>query len=111
MDWLRRDKLFSPNTDCAWSKSHAQVPIIDKSPIDSLNNLYRIYYTTRNVKGESLPSYIHVKLRNKVTVEYIHNKPICMLGKIGYFDDSGVMAFLYRMECKFKNFLQISDWP
>ena len=92
MEWLRKDRLFMPNTNCAWSRSHAQVPIIDKSPVDSLNDIYRIYYNSRNKNGETLPSYIHIKLSNDVTVEYIHDKPISRLGKIGCFDDSGVMA-------------------
>ena len=92
MEWLRKDKLFSQNSEWNWSKSHAQVPIIDTSPVDANEDIFRIYYNTRNRNGETLPSYIHVKLTEDITINYIHNKPISMLGEVGYFDDSGVMA-------------------
>jgi len=68
-------------------QTHAQVPIVDKLDEDKL----RIYFGTRDRKNKTLTTYIEVEADNPKNVLYVHNKPILQLGRLGCFDDSGVM--------------------
>src|SRR6266404_1319215 len=79
--------IFSVAGKYPWSQTHAQIPSPDVLP----NGRIRIYYSTRDSLNRSLTSFIEVDARNPQKVLYVHDKPILDFGKLGCFDDCGVM--------------------
>ncbi len=66
---------------------HSQVPVVD-----TVNDGYwRVYYSTRNINGKSVPFYFDVDSTNPTKVISKSNKAILQLGEPGYFDWAGVM--------------------
>ncbi len=87
MKWVKRGLVFKPSNNYDWMQTHAQFPIVDKISDDRL----RIYFGTRDRKNRTLTTYIEVEADNPKNVLYLHDKPILPLGRLGCFDDSGVM--------------------
>lgn len=79
--------IFKPENNYDWMQTHAQVPIVDKIDAERL----RIYFGTRDKYNHTLTTYIEVEVDNPQNILYIHNQPLLSLGKLGSFDDSGVM--------------------
>ncbi|MBD1396949.1 hypothetical protein H9Q13_07215 [Pontibacter sp. JH31] len=85
--WEKKGVLFNTDNNYEWMVSHACVPTALVLP----DNRIRIYFAPRNNKGQSIPTYIEVSGENPSEVLYVHDKPILPLGKIGTFDDGGIM--------------------
>lgn len=85
--WSKRGLIFQVSNYNEWMISHACVPTTLVLP----NNRFRIYFAPRNVKGQSIPTFIEVNADNPSEVLYVHEKPIINLGKLGTFDDGGIM--------------------
>lgn len=88
MPWIKQGKIFENQKNAYWNQTHAQAPIIDSSD----DKIWRIYYNTRDLQHRTRPSYVEVEAGNPKNILYIHNKPILELGKLGSFDDCGVMS-------------------
>ncbi len=88
MKWQKKGLIFAPTGEYSWSQTHAQVPVVDYIKND---NLIRVYFATRNQNNQSVISYIEVDPKNPNNILYVHSKPILSLGRVGTFDDSGVM--------------------
>lgn len=91
MKWIKKGLIFRPDGEFDWMNTYAQVP----TPI-VLKDRIRIYFTTRGlpeVNGSfiSNTSFIDVALDKPKTVLYVHNKPVIELGKLGTFDEFGIM--------------------
>lgn len=84
--WIKKGLVFNVEGNYEWNKTHAQVPVADV-----LGNCIRIYYATRNTEGKSNISYIEVEKDNPNKIIYEHDKPLLDFGKLGSFDDSGMM--------------------
>jgi hypothetical protein len=87
MLWEKLGCIFMPDKRYAWSQTHAQVPTIDSLP----DKIWRIYYCSRDASNKSRISYFEVEAGNPTFVLYRHDAPILELGKLGTFDDSGMM--------------------
>lgn len=87
MAWIKEGLIYLPTGNYPWNKSHAQVPTVDI--VD--DKIWRIYFGTRDEKNRTFTSFIEVEAGNPKNILYEHNKPILPLGKIGTFDDCGVM--------------------
>lgn len=88
MKWSKQGHIFVPNKELEWSISHAQVPVAD---LDEAQKIITIYFSTRNNKNQSLPSYIIVEADNPRNILEVGKTPILGLGELGTFDDCGVM--------------------
>lgn len=86
MEWTKHGLIFVPDGQQVWNLSHAAVPTVD-----ILDHCWRIYYASRDRDNRSYTSFIDVEIGNPKKVLYIHEQPILPLGKLGTFDDSGVM--------------------
>lgn len=76
--WERGENIFSDH--------HAQLPVVD----DSDQEFYKIYYSTRDDQGRSIPMVIEVS--KKDFKNYTPPKRIGLdLGKPGFFDHYGIM--------------------
>lgn len=84
--WIKKGLIYNVNGTFDWNKTHAQVPVVDV-----LEDRLRIYYATRNDEGKSNMSYIEVDKENPDEIIYKHDKPLLSFGKLGSFDDSGMM--------------------
>lgn len=86
--WNKKGLIYVPDQSLEWSQTHAQVPVVDHVPE---LNILKIYFSTRDSNNRTLPGYIVVDADNPKKILDISKSPILGLGKLGAFDDSGVM--------------------
>ena len=85
--WNKLGVIFNVDNRNDWMISHACVPtaiLINPTTV-------RIFYSPRNKKGKSIPTYFDVEASKPSKIKYIHTKPILDLGELGTFDDDGIM--------------------
>ncbi|HZS06228.1 MAG TPA: hypothetical protein VFD58_15410 [Blastocatellia bacterium] len=109
MVWTRQGLIYRPGGRHWWGKSHAALPVVDK--VD--DQIWRIYYAARDEAGRSHISYIEVEAGHPGNILYEHPEPVLSSGKIGTFDDCGVMPswiinvgeskYLYYIGCMVRN--------
>ncbi|MDB5284022.1 MAG: hypothetical protein JWO06_3097 [Bacteroidota bacterium] len=87
MRWIKKGLIYTPNARYDWNKTHAQVPVVDM--LD--DKVWRIYYSSRNALGQSNCSFIEVEAGNPTKIFYEHPESILPFGKLGTFDDCGIM--------------------
>lgn len=87
MMWYKKGLIFKTDHNQSWMVSHACVP----TAFILSNNRIRIYFAPRNENGQSIPTFIEVNASNPSELLYVHDKPIMQLGKLGTFDDGGIM--------------------
>lgn len=88
MKWEKKGLIFNPKENSSsWINNYAALPVCDLVSQD----LLRIYFSTRDEKGRSLPTFIEVSPENPKNILNIHSKPILYLGDQGTFDDNGIM--------------------
>lgn len=87
MKWIKKGLIFSVDNNAIWMKTHAQVPTVD----DIGNGRLRIFFSTRNADNISHIGFLEIDTKNPKQVLYVHDKPVLTPGKIGTFDDCGIM--------------------
>ena len=87
MKWIKKGLIFKPDNNYEWMVSHASIPIAD--PVN--DEVLRIYFGTRDKQGRSFPTYLEVLADDPRHIRYVHDRPILSLGKLGTFDDNGIM--------------------
>lgn len=87
-NWVKLGRIFNPQGESLWMNSHASVPIAEHLEDD----LFKIYFSTRNEKNESAIGFVVVNLMRPNTILELSKEPILSKGELGLFDDSGVMA-------------------
>lgn len=88
MKWRKMGRVFCPDGSLGWSVGYAQVPVpvyLEK------DGIVRVFFSTRNSVGQSLPGCVDLDANNLFNVLKIYEKPILDLGGAGTFDDCGVM--------------------
>lgn len=85
-------------------KSHAQVP----TPLVGAG-LIRVYFSSRPDRNVSLTTFVDLDLENPTRILRLNPNPILELGKLGTFDEHGIMP-----SCAVRNgskvFLYYSGW-
>ena len=103
--WEKKGLIF--NIEKFRQESHnsnASIPFAVK--IES--NRFKIFYSSRNINGKSLPYYIGASIQNgTITILGKPVGPILNLGELGSFDDSGVMpsSFVKTEDALFMNYI------
>lgn len=87
MKWVKKGLIYNTTGEIEWSRSHAQVPKADVVDDATL----RIYYGTRDEENRTRTSYIEVSTVDPKKILYVHKNYILKLGRIGSFDDCGIM--------------------
>lgn len=87
MGWVKRGVIFHVDGQQPWMAHHACVPVPDLLAEDRL----RIYFGPRDERGRTRVGYIEVDPAQPSRVHYLHDRPALDLGRLGTFDDSGVM--------------------
>lgn len=85
--------------------SHSSVPTLDHIK----NNIYRVYFSTRDSKNRSHIGFVEVDFENPKKILKISKTPILIPGELGTFDDNGVMATSI-VNYKNKKFLYYVGW-
>lgn len=78
MTWIKKGII--------WNKHHSQLPVVDV-----LGGIYKIYYSTRDEQGRSIPMWFQVDRTNPSKTLNHSVEPILLLGKPGSFDSHGIM--------------------
>lgn len=87
MTWNKKGLIFNVTGEHDWNKSHAQCPVVDVMNDD----VWRIYYATRNAQCQSQISYIEVEAGHPEHILYEHKHYLFEFGALGTFDDCGLM--------------------
>jgi len=85
--WAKKGLVYKPTGQHWWSRTHASVPTVDATD----QKIWRIYFGTRDDMNRNRISYIDVEAGNPLNVLYEHKDPVLDLGRLGAFDDCGVM--------------------
>lgn len=88
MKWRKLGNIFCPKGDSEWMKTHAAVPFSEHLDGD----LFRVYFTSRDVKQQSHTAYIDIDILNPFDILSVSTAPVLTPGSLGEFDDSGSMA-------------------
>ena len=88
MKWNKKGLISDPKSNNSdWINHYAALPVAHL-----LNNeKLRIYFSTRDSKGRSVPTYLDTNPEKPKDIQYIHNKSILDFGPQGSFDDNGIM--------------------
>jgi hypothetical protein len=91
--WVKKGQVLS---EC-WLKnngfSHAQCPFV----LEKLDGKFQVYFSSRDIDGRSLPFSKTLSFDSQTKCQGVNKVPLLQLGKLGTFDDSGVMpAWLVR---------------
>jgi hypothetical protein len=86
MAWKTYGRIFNPAVHAPWVYSHAQVPTALV-----MGDRVRVFYAGRNASGTSFITYADFDKADPTKIRHVHDKPIMALGKIGTFDDEGMM--------------------
>ena len=87
--WEKKNILFRVDDyQNEFIKSHASIPFA----YHVKENIFRIYFSSRNENGKSLPYYIESEICNGI-IKLVGDVagPLLELGNLGSFDDSGIM--------------------
>jgi hypothetical protein len=87
MNWVKKGLVYAPKGQYEWNKSHAQLPIVDFAD----ERVWRIYFATRDANNRSNISYVEVEAGRPENILYEHNQTLLPFGKLGTFDESGIM--------------------
>ncbi|HKX29002.1 MAG TPA: hypothetical protein VJ302_15000 [Blastocatellia bacterium] len=90
MKWKKLGLIFTTLPDHRqgdWMVSHASVP----TALPLANGRIRVYFSPRDIKGRSRPTFIEVDGLDPRRVLYVHDRPVIGLGELGTFDDNGIM--------------------
>jgi hypothetical protein len=85
--WVKKGRIFSVEGRSEWMAHHACVPVADPVGDDVL----RIYFGPRDTRGRTRTAFIEVRADDPSQVLRVHDRPVLDLGRLGAFDDSGVM--------------------
>jgi hypothetical protein len=92
--WKKKGLIYNVKNQFEWDVTHAHVVSVD---FIEEKNMIRMIFSTRNSNNQCLPCFIDVDANTFELINDISKKPLFDLGKIGTFDDSGIMpTWLYR---------------
>lgn len=87
ISWNKQGSFFNVDASHDWNQSCARVPVVE-----ILNDkTWRIYYGSKNKQNNGSVSFIDVEAGIPENIIYIHDKPLLERGKLGTFDELGVM--------------------
>lgn len=87
IQWEKHGLVIKPNKKLWWMNSHAMLP----TPQKITDSIYRIYFAGRNQYNQSHIGYAILDLREPNKILDISSQPILSPGRLGTFDDNGVL--------------------
>jgi hypothetical protein len=102
--WIKKGLIFKIKNQKEWMKTHAALPFVDKIQ----DGIYRIYFSTRDSKKRASTGFVEYDFNNEKILD-ISKKPILSHGKVGSFDEDGVMSSCI-INHQNKKFLYYTGW-
>jgi hypothetical protein len=87
MKWLKQGLIFNADGERDWMQTHAQLPVADLRA----DGLLRIYFSSRDGEGCSRIASLDVNPDDPTRILRLSEEPILPLGRLGTFDDNGMM--------------------
>lgn len=84
--WQKKGLIFNVDGRFGWNKTHVYVPCADSNYPDKI----RVYYSSRNQKGQCIPSFVDLDKNDPSQILFENPYPILELGSPGHFDDCGI---------------------
>jgi hypothetical protein len=85
--WEKRGLIYSADDRLPWAKSHAQIPTV----AGARNGALQILFSARDANNRSAIASLDVAADNPGHVLQVERSPLMELGKLGTFDDCGMM--------------------
>lgn len=85
--WRKLGLVVRPNHAIEWQRSHGMLP----TPMKISDTLYRIYFGNRNDRNQSIVNYVEVDLNDPSKILNRAKYPVLQPGRLGTFDDNGVL--------------------
>jgi predicted GH43/DUF377 family glycosyl hydrolase len=85
--WEKKGLIYKPRGEHWWNRAYATEPTVDLVNDES----WRIYFGTRDEKNRNRICFIDVDAQNPSRIVRDISEPILPLGKVGTFDDCGMM--------------------
>lgn len=101
MKWRKLGLILNIANNTSWMRSHASLPIAKHLS----NDVFRIYFSTRNKENKSHAAFIDVNILNPKEILRISEEPLLTPGNYGLFDDSGV-----SLSCIVENYFYYLGW-
>ncbi len=86
--WQKRGLVIEPNESIWWMRTHAMLP----TPYHLEGSLYRIYFAGRNENNQSHIGYALIDMDHPDHVLEYSQDAVLKPGRLGTFDDNGVLA-------------------
>lgn len=86
--WQKKGLVIEPNPDFEWMKTHAMLP----APQHLEGSLYRLYFAGRNEGNQSHIGYAVIDMNEPDKVLEFSEKAVLTPGRLGTFDDNGVLS-------------------
>lgn len=103
--WKKKSLIFKITTKKKWMKTHAALPFADRIKDEK----YRIYFSSRDSKNRASTGFIELNINNMKKILKISENPILVHGRIGTFDENGVMGSCI-VNFRNKKFLYYTGW-
>jgi len=103
--WIKKGLIFKITKKKEWMKSYTALPFADRIR----DSLFRIYFSTRDTKNRASTGHIELDLNDTSKILKISKNPILHYGKIGTFDENGVMSSC-MINFRKKKFLYYTGW-
>lgn len=85
--WEKRGLVYDVDARLPWAKSHAQIPTVAGSRDGAL----QILFASRDAQNRSAIARLDVAAHDPSRVLHVAQQPVMELGKLGTFDDCGMM--------------------
>ena len=86
MKWKKLGHIYQPSGKLPWAQTHAANPVAEFE----IDDIFRIYFSTRDKKNRSSIGYIVIDINRPRKIIEISTEPVLLPGDIGMPDDSGV---------------------
>lgn len=86
MSWRKLGQIYQPSGNRSWARSHAANPVAEHLHDD----LFRIYFSTRDEHNRSSIGFIDVDIKDPRRILKEAPVPVLTPGDLAMFDDSGV---------------------
>jgi predicted GH43/DUF377 family glycosyl hydrolase len=87
MKWIKKGLIYCTGGEFGWNKSYTQVPVAYLNK----ENTIRVFFGSRDATGKSQIGFIELNPKNLKQIIYISKDPVLSYGKLGTFDEAGVV--------------------
>jgi hypothetical protein len=85
--WIKQGLVYEPGGEHWWNRAYATEPTVDVIS----NEVWRVYFGTRDEKNRNHICFVDVDPHRPSRILRDISEPVLPLGKIGTFDDCGMM--------------------